>query len=100
MRLRWPEFRAQFTSSLATLEAILKACRGTQLHPVLLDLPRDMPAIGPNTRFLLAQPFLAETTRLLETRGAQHLPAPFPLGAEGVTARLRRADGRISLSSP
>ena len=46
MRLRWPEFRAQFTSSLATLEAILKACRGTQLHPVLLDLPRDMPAIG------------------------------------------------------
>ena len=51
----------------------------------------EMPAVGPNTRFLLAQPFLAETTRLLEARGAQHLPAPFPLGAEGVTAWLKAA---------
>jgi hypothetical protein len=46
MQLRWPDFQAQSASNLATLEALLKACRGTQLHPVLLDLPRDMPAIG------------------------------------------------------
>jgi light-independent protochlorophyllide reductase subunit N len=49
----------------------------------------DMPAIGPKTRFLLAQPFLAETSRLLEARGCTHLPAAFPLGAEGTTLWLR-----------
>jgi light-independent protochlorophyllide reductase subunit N len=51
----------------------------------------SMPAVGPNTRFLLAQPFLGETARRLEERGAKHLPAPFPLGAEGTTAWLRAA---------
>ncbi|KQP68115.1 ferredoxin:protochlorophyllide reductase (ATP-dependent) subunit N [Methylobacterium sp. Leaf112] len=50
-----------------------------------------MPAIGPNTRILLAQPFLADTARALEARGATRLPAPFPLGAEGTTAWLRAA---------
>ena len=43
----------------------------------------ELPAIGPATRFILAQPFLAETARTLEARGARHIPAPFPLGAEG-----------------
>ena len=42
--------------------------------------------IGPQTRFLLAQPFLAETARLLEVRGAQRIPALFPFGAEGTAA--------------
>lgn len=51
----------------------------------------EMPAVGPGTRFLLAQPFLAETARVLETRGAQHLVAPFPLGEEGTTAWLQAA---------
>ncbi|MEM9617882.1 MAG: ferredoxin:protochlorophyllide reductase (ATP-dependent) subunit N [Pseudomonadota bacterium] len=51
----------------------------------------EMPPIGPNTKFLLAQPFLAETGRLLEERGAQHIPAPFPLGVEGTTAWLKAA---------
>jgi len=51
----------------------------------------DLPAVGPRTRFLLAQPFLADTARALEERGAQHLPAPFPLGAEGTLAWLRAA---------
>ncbi len=50
-----------------------------------------MPAVGPNTQMLLAQPFLAETARLLEARGAMRLPAPFPLGAEGTEAWLRAA---------
>ncbi|MFO1323610.1 MAG: ferredoxin:protochlorophyllide reductase (ATP-dependent) subunit N [Burkholderiales bacterium] len=50
-----------------------------------------MPAAGPGTRFLLAQPFLADTARALEARGAQRLPAPFPLGVEGTTAWLRAA---------
>jgi light-independent protochlorophyllide reductase subunit N len=51
----------------------------------------ELPAVGPGTRMLLAQPFLAETARLLESRGAQRLAAPFPLGAEGTTAWLRAA---------
>jgi len=50
-----------------------------------------LPAIGPNTRFLLAQPYLRDTARALEGRGATHLPAPFPLGAEGTLAWLKAA---------
>jgi light-independent protochlorophyllide reductase subunit N len=42
-----------------------------------------MPAIGPNVKFLLAQPFLGDTAKALEAAGARHLPAAFPLGAEG-----------------
>jgi light-independent protochlorophyllide reductase subunit N len=51
----------------------------------------EMPGVGPGTRYLLAQPFLAETARLLEARGATRLAALFPLGAEGTTAWLRAA---------
>ena len=51
----------------------------------------DLPPVGPNTRFLLAQPFLADTARALEERGARHLPAPFPLGAEGTLSWLKAA---------
>jgi light-independent protochlorophyllide reductase subunit N len=64
------------------------------IGPVRFFPPRAsaaLPAIGPGTRFLLAQPFLADTARALEARGATHLPAPFPLGAEGTTAWLRAA---------
>jgi len=50
-----------------------------------------MPAIGPGTRYLLAQPFLTDTARALEERGARRIPAPFPLGVEGTTAWLRAA---------
>ncbi len=52
---------------------------------------REMPAVGPSTRMLLAQPFLGDTLRALEGRGAQRLPAPFPLGVEGTTAWLAAA---------
>ena len=51
----------------------------------------DLPAVGPKTRFLLAQPFLSETARALEARGAKRLSAPFPYGAEGTTAWLAAA---------
>ena len=51
----------------------------------------ELPAVGPETQFLLAQPFLADTARALEARGAARLPAPFPLGAEGTTLWLRAA---------
>ena len=58
-----------------------------------------MPAIGPNTRLLLAQPFLADTARVLEARGAQRLPAPFPLGAEGTTLWLQAAASAFGVSA-
>ena len=51
----------------------------------------DLPPVGPHTRMLLAQPFLADTARALEARGAQRLDAPFPLGAAGTTAWLQAA---------
>ena len=50
-----------------------------------------LPSLGPNTRYLLAQPFLGDTARRLEDRGAQRIPAPFPLGAEGTTLWLKAA---------
>ncbi|GAA0607605.1 ferredoxin:protochlorophyllide reductase (ATP-dependent) subunit N [Craurococcus roseus] len=50
-----------------------------------------LPPVGPRTDFLLAQPFLAETARVLEERGARRVAAPFPLGAEGTTLWLRAA---------
>ena len=53
-----------------------------------------MPAVGPNTRFLLAQPFLGATARALEDRGATRLDALFPFGAEGTTGWLHAAARR------
>ncbi len=50
---------------------------------------RALPPVGPGTRLLLAQPFLADTARALEARGAQLLAAPFPFGAEGTAAWLQ-----------
>jgi light-independent protochlorophyllide reductase subunit N len=64
------------------------------IGPVKFLPPRNsttLPAIGPNTKFLLAQPFLADTTRALQDRGATRLAAPFPLGVEGTTAWLKAA---------
>ncbi len=58
----------------------------------------DQAAVGPNTRFLLAQPFLADTARVLEARGAQRLSAPFPLGAEGTTLWLQAAANVFNVS--
>ncbi|MGY0195783.1 ferredoxin:protochlorophyllide reductase (ATP-dependent) subunit N [Leptothrix sp. BB-4] len=51
----------------------------------------ELPAVGPNTRMLLAQPFLAATAKALEDRGARRIPAPYPLGVEGTQAWLMAA---------
>ena len=72
------------------------------IGPVRFFPPRhagDLPGIGANTRFLLAQPFLADTARALEARGAQRLAAPFPLGAEGTTAWLQAAATAFGVSA-
>ncbi len=51
----------------------------------------DLPAVGPQTLYLLAQPFLGATAMALEDRGATRLDALFPFGAEGTTDWLRAA---------
>ena len=72
------------------------------IGPVHFLPPRQanaLPPVGPGTRLLLAQPFLADTARALEERGARRLPAPFPLGAEGTTAWLRAAADAFGVSA-
>lgn len=59
----------------------------------------DLPPIGPGTKYLLAQPFLNDTARALEERGASHIPAPFPLGAEGTTAWFAAAAAAYGVKS-
>ena len=51
----------------------------------------DLPPVGADTVYLLAQPFLADTAKAIESRGAVRLEAPFPLGAEGTTLWLQAA---------
>ena len=51
----------------------------------------DLPSVGPNTKLLLAQPWVNGAAADLQARGAKLLPAPFPLGAEGTTAWLAAA---------
>ncbi len=58
----------------------------------------ELPAIGPGTRFLVAQPFLGDTLRALEERGARHIPALFPYGEEGTTEWLRAAAQAFGVS--
>jgi light-independent protochlorophyllide reductase subunit N len=50
-----------------------------------------LPGVGPNSRFLLAQPFLGDTAARLEARGAQRLDALFPFGCEGTAGWLQAA---------
>ena len=58
-----------------------------------------LPEVGPDTVYLLAQPFLADTSLALEARGAKRLPAPFPLGVEGTTAWLQAAATAFGVSA-
>ena len=51
----------------------------------------DLPAVGPGTLLLAAQPFVGETMRALVARGATLLASPYPFGAEGTTAWLTTA---------
>lgn len=49
------------------------------------------PLINSNTVYLLAQPFLSDTAKRLDDRGARRLPAPFPLGAQGTESWFKAA---------
>jgi light-independent protochlorophyllide reductase subunit N len=67
------------------------------IGPVRFLPPRratELPPVGPGTLYALAQPFLADTARALEERGARRIDACFPLGVEGTTLWLQAiADG-------
>ena len=69
-------------------------------HCTFLPMRRaaDLPPVGPNTSYVLAQPFLGDTARALDERGAKRIPAPFPLGAEGTTLWLRAAAQAFGVS--
>lgn len=58
----------------------------------VLVLPQarvDTPAaVGPNTHFICAQPFLGAAHDEMVRRGAKPIAAPFPFGAQGTTAWL------------
>lgn len=51
----------------------------------------NMPAVGPETVCLLAHPYLNETARVLKSRGARVLTAPFPIGIDGTRGWLTAA---------
>jgi light-independent protochlorophyllide reductase subunit N len=64
------------------------------IGPVAFLPPRragGIPAVGPNTKMILAQPFLTVTAKALENRGATRVAAPFPLGAEGTELWFKAA---------
>jgi len=57
----------------------------------------ELPAVGSNTHYLLAQPFLREAAHALEQRGCRRIAAPFPLGSEGTTGWLRAAAAQFGI---
>ncbi|MBB4211395.1 ferredoxin:protochlorophyllide reductase (ATP-dependent) subunit N [Rhodothalassium salexigens] len=70
------------------------------LGPIRFFPPRnsqDLPPVGPNTRFIMAQPFLTDTAKALTDRGAVQVNAPFPLGVEGTTLWLKAAAEALDL---
>jgi light-independent protochlorophyllide reductase subunit N len=58
----------------------------------------DLPAVGMNTQVLLAQPYLGETLRALQGRGAHFIPAPFPVGVEGTAAWFHAAASAFGIT--
>ena len=43
---RRPEFNAHYRYNIEVLESVVQICQDRGLHPVLVDLPRDLPIIG------------------------------------------------------
>lgn len=87
-----PELMIVGTLADVVEDQFLRLFAAMGVGPVACLPPRrstELPTIGPNTRFILAQPFLGDTARALEARGAQRIAAPFPLGVEGTTLWLQ-----------
>jgi light-independent protochlorophyllide reductase subunit N len=69
--------------------ALLAAMGITRVRCLPARRSGDTPSVGPNTVFALTQPFLGDTHAALTRRGARHIPAAFPFGAEGTTLWLQ-----------
>ncbi|MEA3639164.1 MAG: ferredoxin:protochlorophyllide reductase (ATP-dependent) subunit N [Lamprobacter sp.] len=59
----------------------------------------ELPAVGPGTRLLAAQPFVGGTAAALVARGATLLEAPYPFGVEGTRAWLGAAASAFGVSA-
>ncbi len=57
----------------------------------------NLPGVGGNTRYLLAQPFLGATAQELDKRGAKRVQALFPLGVDGTTDWLHAAAAEFGI---
>ncbi|MEY3474873.1 MAG: hypothetical protein RL087_1331 [Pseudomonadota bacterium] len=79
------------------LARLLKAAGVPRLGFLPARRSDALPAVGPGTRFLLAQPFLGDTARALEDCGARRIAAPFPIGVEGTGAWLEAAAAAFGL---
>ncbi|MEO1245785.1 MAG: ferredoxin:protochlorophyllide reductase (ATP-dependent) subunit N [Pseudomonadota bacterium] len=58
----------------------------------------ELAAVGQNTRYLLAQPFLGDTAHALEERGAVRIDAPFPIGVHGTTEWFKAAAAEFDIA--
>ena len=63
---RYPEFRANYASELSMLQRIIRACKRRHFRVALLDLPRDLPAIGSSFDGPVAR-YHADCARLART---------------------------------
>ena len=93
---RMPEAASDAKAELIVLGALgdvvedqmTRVFEGLGIGPVRFLPPRSstaLPAIGRNTRFILAQPWTGTAAQALERRGARRIAAPMPLGEEGST---------------
>ncbi len=46
LKRRLPQFNSNFAYNMGVIKHIIQACQASGLHPVLVDLPRDLPIIG------------------------------------------------------
>jgi light-independent protochlorophyllide reductase subunit N len=73
-------------------DQLTECCQAMGLGSVACLPPRRsnrMPVVGPHTKFVLAQPFLNDTARVLEGRGLGRVATGFPFGGEGTARWLR-----------
>ena len=79
--------------------ALLAAMGITQVTCLSARRSEQTPSVGENTVFALVQPFLGDTHAALLGRGARHIAAPFPFGAEGTTLWLQAIATEFGVSA-